>query len=394
MASTTLTPISRPHRIEVPFVTVEFGGQQFGLMTDTKNSKTGMVQSDFIKSLTVNKYGSGAVNTYTLTLVYVITPESDPNFVDLTISKASDRVIYFTYGDRTQPEYSYKGEQAIITSIVPSVDYSKSTITYTITATSSTTLSYALKVTNFPAVKKQPSQVIIEMLRNTNYGIRDLLPGMANVEDVLANGWIPQDDVVVEINEKSDISPMDYILYLVSLMKSRSGNYYFLKVFDSTDNVLPHFEIISTSGSDSSSMLTIDIGYPGSIPIYDFTVSEDSSIALLVDYRDSIDSGLYQDYSFRGDLITKDYYKSETVDGTTSANLKNWWDKMMSFPISATLTMGGLYLPAQLIQSIYINCYFYGKRYNHSGEYMILEQTDEISKDGYKTTLSLLRINN
>lgn len=386
----TLFSISRPHRIEVPFIKATFGGVDFGF-SSKKNPVTGVIGSNFIKSLNVEKYGSGAVNTYTLVMKYVIEPDDDPNFVDMVISKATDRKIFFTYGDISQPEYSYKNEEAIITSIVPQVDYKNNTITYTIKATSSTTLSYAVKRT-FAATTGQPSQEIIKILYNNDYGLLDLLPGMRDKEKVLAKGWIPTGDKVVSISEKKDMAPMDYILYLVSLMVGSNNCYYFLKVMDQRDQEQPHFEIVSTEQKSKSQMLTIDVGYPGSVTVFNFEVSENSSTPLLVEYRDKIDSGLLKDYSFRGDLISKNYYSSETVNGDYSTNLRNWWNKMKSFPLTATLITQGIYVPAEIIQSIYINTYFFGKKYWHSGEYLIMSQNDSISEAGYRTTLGLMRI--
>lgn len=388
----TLLPLSMPHKIEVPFVKAVFGGVEFGL-TDQKNPVTGVISSNFITSLVVEKYGSGAVNTYTLTMVFVITPEVDPNYIDRVISKASDRNITFTYGDLSQPEYSYKNEKAIITNIVPNVDYKNAKITYTITATSSTTLNYTIKKT-FSARVAQPSQVILEeVLYDTSNGILEILPGMLNKDEVLSKGWIPREDVPVQIAEKKNISPIDYILYLVSLMRGTSGEFYTFRIFDTlNEQQIPHFEIISTTHKSSSQMMTIQIGFPGSIPVYDFSVNQDSSIALLVDYRDNLESGLFQDFSFNGDLITKDYYTSQVNNGNPSENAKNWWDKMVSFPLKASLTTQGLYVPADIVQSVYLDIVFFGRRYNHTGEYLIMEQKDQITAQGYRTTLSLLRI--
>lgn len=392
MNNNVLRPISQAHKIQVPFVSAEFGGAEFGLMTRKKNPITGVINSDFITSLTVQKYGSGAVNQYDLQMVYVITPECDPNYVDMIISRASDREIYFTYGDLSEPKYSYKKEKGIITGIVPNIDYKKNTITYNIKATSSTNLNYALKK-NFEATTMKPSLKILEVLYNSGNGIIDLLSGMANRDEVLANGWIPQNDQVVRISEKKNIAPLDYILYLVSLMKGTGGEYYFLKVFDSIDSQkVPHFEIVSTKSKERGKRLSITVGYPGSIPVYDLKVNQSSSTALLVDYKDKIEPGLHQDYGFRGDLITQNYYSSEVVDGNPSQNMKNWWEKMLSFPISANLTTDGLYLPAEIVQSINLDMYFFGKRYNHSGEFLIMDQTDQINMSGYRTSLGLLRI--
>lgn len=386
----SLFPISQPQTIEVPFVKVVFGGHEFGL-SSKKNSKTGIIGSDFIKSLTVEKYGSGAVNTYTLNLKYVIGDGDDPNFVDLIISKASDRKITFTYGDLSKPEYSYKNEEGIITSVVPQVDYKNNAINYTITATSSTTLSYALKK-SFGETTSQPSQEIIKILYNNDYGLLDLLPGMKDKEKVLANKWIPTGDKIVKIESKKDISPIDYILYLVSLMVGQNGCYYSLRIMDSLDDGQPHFEIVSTESKAESKMMTIKVGYPGSIPVFNLEVSENSSTALLVEYRDKIDTKMIKDYSFRGDLISKNYYTSEVKNGNYLTSLRNWWDKMSSYPLTASLTTQGLYLPADIVQSIYLDIYFFGKKYWHSGEYLIMSQSDSISSSGYRTTLSLMRI--
>ena len=48
--------------------------------------------------------------------------------------------------------------------------------------------------------------------------------------------------------------------------------------------------------------------------------------------------------------------------------------------------------PALLMQYVRINAYFYGKKHNSSGLYIIQRQDDEISGAGYKTTLKLLRV--
>lgn len=391
ITNTTLQPLSRANQIIVPFATVKFGGETFGL-TSKRNRVTGVLHSDFITGLEIEKYGSGAVNKYTFNMKYVITPETDPNYVDLVLSKAQDRKISFTYGDISQPEYSYKNEEGIITNVIPRVDYRKNTIDYTITATSSTTLSYSQKK-NFDHIIDQPSNQILRVLYDTQYGLLGLLPGMLNRDEVLAKGWIPRNDKKVKISDKRNIAPLDYILYLVSLMEGSAGEYFMLKVFDAMDgDKKPHFEIVSTLSKNRSQMVSIPIGYPGSLPIYDFQVTQDTSIALMVEYRDKMEKGIYQDYSFRGDLITRDYYSAQIVDGNPSVNLRNWWDKMLRFPLNATLVTEGLYLPAEIIQSVYLDVFFFGKRYNHSGEYLITGQKDSISASGYKTSLSLLRI--
>ena len=393
MSVRSLNSMIRPMVISTPFVKASFGGFDFGL-TDKKNTFTNVLASDFITSLNVKKYGSGAVNTYTLTLKYVITPESDPNFVDLIISRATDRKISFSYGDLSEPTYSYKNEEAIITSIKPKVDYLKSTITYTITATSSSTLSYSVKK-SFEATNDKPSNILLSVLYDPSNGLLDIFKGMLNRDTVLSNKWIPVDDVVVKIAEKRNVSPIDYVLYLVSLMRSDSGNYYTLKIVDGGDGgQLPYFKAVSTSLKDKSQMMVITVGYPGSMPIYNLEITNNTSTALMVEYRDKIDPCIYKDYSFRGDLMESNYYSDQVLEGTPSENLKGWWNKMEAFPLNATLTTDGLYVPAEIVQSVYLDLYFFGKKYNQSGEYMIVSQEDNISASGYFTTLGLMRIDN
>ena len=393
MSQKLLAQMIRPMVISVPFVKVKFGGVEFGL-TDKKNSYTKVLASDFVTSLNVKKYGSGAVNTYTLNLKYVISPGSDPNYVDQVISSATNRKIYFSYGDLSEPSYTYRDEEAIITSIKPKVDYKKNTITYSITATSSSVISYSVKK-SFEATRDKPSNVLLTVLYDPNNGLLDIFRGMLNRDEVLGNKWIPVDDVVVDIAEKTNVSPIDYVLYLVSLMKSDSNNYYTLKIVDGGDGgQLPYFMAVSTAMRDKSQMMVLTVGYPGSIPIYDLNIDENTSTALMVEYRDKLDDGIYKDYSFRGDLTESNYYSDQVVDGTPSANLKNWWEKMEAFPLNASVTTDGLYVPAEIVQSVYLDIYFFGKRYNHSGEYMIIGQEDNISQSGYFTTLSLMRIDN
>ena len=392
----TLQPLSQISKIEVSFVTAEIGGFQFGLQ-DQYDSTRKMRYADLVKGLTIQKYGSGAVNQYTLELEYLITPGSDPNAVDMVLSKATDRSILFTYGDLNQTTNAYKKEKGIISNIAPHVDYTNSKISYTITATSATQLNYATKRT-YRGTTDRPSEVILQVLADQNNGLMDLLPGMADLQLVTSRGWVPTNDLAVKINEKT-MAPMDYILYLVSLMRDGSGNFFFLKVFDSIYSkdglTLPHFEIQSTaSKSATNKMFTLTLGYPSSVPVFAFEVQENISNALLAEYRGNIESGVFRDYSFNGDEIIKNFYRADVMGGEPSENKKLWWEKMTSFPLSAKLTTAGLYIPAEIVQSIYIDAYFFGKRYHHSGEYLILEQNDTINTGGYRTTLSLLRVKN
>ena len=71
---------------------------------------------------------------------------------------------------------------------------------------------------------------------------------------------------------------------------------------------------------------------------------------------------------------------------------KTWWSQVTQFPISATLTLKGLLRAVMLMSYIRVNVYYYGKKHNTSGLYIITKQEDSISESGYTTTLSLTRI--
>ena len=65
---------------------------------------------------------------------------------------------------------------------------------------------------------------------------------------------------------------------------------------------------------------------------------------------------------------------------------------MTQYPIKASITLRGLLRPAILMQNIKLNVYFYGRKHISSGVYIITSQKDSISKNGYSTTLDLIKI--
>ena len=65
---------------------------------------------------------------------------------------------------------------------------------------------------------------------------------------------------------------------------------------------------------------------------------------------------------------------------------------MTGFPITATLTVRGLLRPSFLTNYIKINVVLYGIKHITSGLYAIVEQVDTLSGNGFRTTLSLIRV--
>lgn len=91
--------ISDTNTVQVPQVIVKIGKYEFGTYSKVNNYAK---YPNYIQRLRVTKI-NGQVNTYELSLVYLITEYNDPNYFEKVFSSVSqDRKIYFTYGDCAQ----------------------------------------------------------------------------------------------------------------------------------------------------------------------------------------------------------------------------------------------------------------------------------------------------
>ena len=175
--------LSSQARVQVPWIKVTIGDYTFGVFdrATRQNIKTSqgiysgiIVQyPEYITSLTVKKI-NGQVNRYTLNLSYPVTDKDDPNFIDKVLSSVSGtREIIFSYGDIAMPNYIYKNEKAIITSVQQQFNLTGSTINYTIQAVSGAALGTSSCLT-FPSdgKKHKPSDIIKNLFKNKQYGVR------------------------------------------------------------------------------------------------------------------------------------------------------------------------------------------------------------------------------
>ena len=97
------------------------------------------------------------------------------------------------------------------------------------------------------------------------------------------------------------------------------------------------------------------------------------------------DEGEIEEVFAKNLMNSKDLFK-------VTESTRNWWSKVTQYPITATLTIKGLLKPAILMTYVKINSYFYGRKHISSGVYIITQQVDTISENGYRTTLKLTRI--
>ena len=408
--------LSTTSRVETPFIIVTIAGYTFGQYNKTtanvvdENGFTRRIVETFpnvVNTLEVEKV-NGTVNTYTIGLVYAIKAGDDPNKIDKILSSASNnRTLKISYGDYSSPHFIYKEEEALITKVTSNVNIASSSISYTITAVSSSMLLSA-GAYNFPKRVAKPSDVIKEVLYNNKYGLLDVFYGMRDRALVEQKGLIASDDKSVTIEAKNNISVFNYIDYLVSCMtglgtlgSSLTGQVkYIFSVIDDVSGELggPYLEVRKVARNiqniNSFSTYEIDIGYPTAQIVTAFSVDTDDAYTLLYDYSGKIQQDTYSyqindegdaEYIYYPTIINNDLYRPTQAD-------INWWSKVTQYPINATVTIKGLLRPAILMSYVKLNVYFYGRKHNSSGTYIITKQVDSVNFNGYRTTLSLTRI--
>lgn len=408
-------------RVSTPFIKVTFGDLNSGYTFGVYDKRTGSIQTanmaytvnkvkfpNYIQSLEIMKI-NGQVNQYTLNMSYQITQDNDPNFFEKVFSTVSDsRKIIFSYGDLSMPTYVYKDEEALITEITSNFAVSSARIDYTVKAISACDLLNASSFT-FKARYAQPSDVIMELIKNKKYGVQDIFYGMRDLDLIKANSLIARDDKPVNITMKTNISILDYLTYLVSCMTpisdtrpslSKSGTYV-LNVVDDVSGIYkgPYFTVkkLSTQIDNTNSLETysVDIGYPSADIVTSFQIDDNENWSLYYNYSNKIDTEQYN-YRINNQGKLEPVYAPNLSSNngmykTTEAD-RSWWTNVTEYPISATLTMKGLLRPALLMNYLKLNVLYFGKKHISSGLYTITKQVDRIDFNGFQTTLSLLRI--
>lgn len=416
--------LSGTTRVEVPFIKVTIGDFTFGAfsrqeqtrMSDGFYQTAGITYPNYIQSLNIQKI-NGQVNQYDLSFVYPITPGDDPNFFEKVFSSVSKtRKIIFSYGDMSMPEYIYRNEKAIITKINTNFDQKTSKITYTVSATSSASLAnsagqYYQKLTN-----KKPSDVIKDMLKDPKTGLMDLFTGMANADAVKNAGLIADNDIEVDISAQPNMTPLAYIKYLVSCMipigtpanTTKIQSFYALTIHDEAENDTlpsgftanslggPYFKIRQVNRNiEHSDAYEVTIGYPTGTLITEFRTENNENYSIYYDYQNKLNKNEFVSRLNDDGEWVREYAPSISSNNdsfSTNAQDKIWWSKITQYPISATLTIRGLLRPALLMEYIRLNVLFYGHKHISSGLYIITKQVDNISANGYRTTLSLTKV--
>lgn len=415
MKNETLALLGTTARVETPFIKIKIGDYFFGHYSKSSVSSSDsrgvytlnkITYPNYVQSLNVQKI-NGTVNKYTLKLAYAITEKDDPNFFEKVFASASEtRRIVFSYGDLSTPNFCYRDEEAIITDVTNDFDISSSKIIYTVSAVSAGKLS-SFGSYSFPGKVAKPSDEIMRILYDSRYGLLDVFYGMRNRNLVEQSGLILANDKVVKIESKTNISVLDYLSYLVTCMSNASSSnsvikksiYSFIVVDEINDKFRgPYFKVVELKKSSLDSYSTaysIDVGFPSQNVVTSFKVDNDESYSIYYNYSDELsDSNYVQRINDKGEI--EEIFAPAISSGnalriTTEAD-KTWWTRVTQYPIKATITFKGLLRPAILMTHVKLNVYFFGRKHICSGVYVVTEQTDSVSFDGFKTTLKMLRI--
>lgn len=400
--------LSNPTYVESPFVIVKIGKYTFGQCKKAgKGNPTSLnvTYPNYMYSISATKV-NGTVNTYTITMKYQIQAGDDPNKLEKVFSSISDtRKIIISYGDWNSPTFIYKEEEAIISKITSNTDFANGCITYVINCVSQ---AQSLRSTtyNFERKVAKPSDVIKRLFTCNTYRLKEIFYGMKDAS-VDINTLIDGDDKTVEIEAKSNINILDYLVYLVQCMtplginSTISGVSYKLSIFDDITGTLngPYITIrkcdATRNNVDSYDTFEVDVGFPTDNFVTAFTLKNDEQWSILYKYSEQ---AVAENYTYTiddtGNVITSltpSMAKKTTTMNPTQA-FKNWWNDMTSFPISATMTLKGLLRPTMLMSYVRINVLFYGQKHISSGLYVINKEEINVDSNGYKTTLSLTRV--
>ena len=415
MKNETLSLLGTTSLVQTPFIKVTIGKYTFGYYN--KSSASGVDNNgaytlnkitypNYIQSLNISKV-NGTVNRYTLKMAYAVTENDDPNFFEKVFSSISKtRKIIFSYGDLSTPSFCYRDEEAIVINIDNDFDLASSKIIYTISAVSTGKLS-SMGSYAFPGKMAKPSDEIKRILYDSRYGLLEVFYGMRDRELVEFHNLIASNDKVVKIESRTNISVLDYLSYLVSCMTNalspdsiiKKSIYSFVVVDEISDLFRgPYFKVVELNRASMDSYSTaysIDVGYPSQNVVMSFKIDDNESYSLYYNYNEELsDSSYVQRINDNGEIeevFAPTISSGNALRVTTEAD-KTWWTKVTQYPIKATITFKGLLRPAILMTHVKLNIYFYGKKYIGTGVYVVTEQTDSISFDGFKTTLKMLRV--
>jgi len=398
--------ISSTSLIQTPYVKVTIGNYTFGCYN--KDASGTEKYPNYISSLQITKI-NGQFNSYELSINYVVTESSDPNFFEKVFSSVSkSRSIIFTYGDLSAKNYIYKNEEGIITNVSSNLNVDSSTISYVVSAVSKGVLT-STGCHTFPIngdKEEKPSSIIWELLKkNDIYGLQDLFPGMRNLDKVSQLGLIPGNDLPVQLNTQVNMSTLEYLQYLVSCMTTTKyskdidrKSFFILTFIDDTSGELggTYFKIVEVDKNKVyPDAYELYIGYPTSNLVKNLSVQNSENYAIYYEYETELHPNNYVERVNPYGNVVPVYaptISSKNLQFETNPQDRTWWTKASQYPITISLDIKGLLRPAILMSYVRLYIKFYNRLHIHSGIYIITKQVDKIDQSGYKTTLNMVRV--
>lgn len=385
---------SIPSLVESPVIILDFNGVKIGGFNNS-----GDIYPNYITSINISKT-NGRINQYEIGLSYQVRADEDPNFIDKLISRTGYRnPLKITYGDcgnYTSPSNIYKEETAIITNVSQSENVSNYSIDYRITALSSSASVMGITDTFGSRVTK-PSSAIYDLLYNSGQVSESLIkvfPGMKNKSVVSSKKLIPTSDNEVGLQYIENMNPLEYLNYLVSCM-SNSTSMYYLEFCDDSNGA--YFKIHEVSRSNMLNydglLYSIDVGYPSNNFVTDFKLCDNQYYSQVYEYNEKLGSWNY-DIGSNGEIIKSQSNPLYSNNKYQRPNVisYNWWKQVTEYPISAQVTLKGLAKPSMLMSYVKVNAQFYGQKDIASGIYVVTQQDDSLSSNGYSTVLTMLRV--
>lgn len=151
----------------------------------------------------------------------------------------------------------------------------------------------------------------------------------------------------------------------------------------------------STSSDAAAEEYEVDIGYPSSTPVLSFTVDDDETYSMYYEFAESIQQPTEQWRIDDDGSLVEIYSPLLSQSGQSRVTHpwdKTWWTQVTQYPVKGTLKIRGMLRHAVLASTLRVNVWFYGQKHLSSGVYMITKQVDDISAQGFFTTLSLTRV--
>lgn len=375
--------------IEAPFIELTIGEYTFGTY---KNDDRYDKYPNYVNSLNVIRT-NGSMNEYTINLVHQIRPGSNPNFIDEILSKNGYDKITIKYGDANS-YIEFIDSNALLISVDVDFDFINCNINYTLKATSSS-ISIASHKRNFSSTTDKPSNVIRELLYNdSSNDLITAFPAMKDRSFVESKNLIPTNDLPVEIEAFENINVVTYLKNLVAAMQNNISD-----VVNSTYMLIMengYFRIseVSSSFIYDALLYEVDINFPDDNQVFNFSVDTNFSWPIAYNYGGKVSNYNYN-ISNDGNITKYRTNSSNLLDFSSemmSSINKNWWTQVTEFPDKAKLTCRGLLSPLLLLTYIKVNCIYFGSDRITSGIYIVTGQEDSLGKEGYRTTLSLLRV--